>query len=142
MRTSARNQFPGTVVSVAHGAVLDEVVLRVDEGFEIVASITQDSATRLRLEPGRAAFALIKASSVIVMVDVAPSQVSARNVVAGTLSQVKPGVVTSEVVLTTAAGTEVVATVTQASAERMGLAAGRQACAIFKASSVIVGVDD
>ena len=76
MRTSARNQFEGEVVELKHGAVNDEVTLRTQDGLEIVAVITHGSATSLGLAAGKKAFALVKASSVIVMVDVAKSQVS------------------------------------------------------------------
>ena len=83
MRTSARNHFEGEVIEVKHGAVNDEITLRTNDGLDIVAVITHGSATSLGLTPGKSAFALVKASSVIVMVDVTSSQVSARNCVAG-----------------------------------------------------------
>ena len=86
MQTSARNQFAGEIAEVKHGAVNDEVTLRTQDGLEIVAIITHGSATSLGLAAGKKAFALVKASSVIVMVDVAKSQVSARNCIAGTVS--------------------------------------------------------
>jgi molybdate transport system regulatory protein len=142
MRTSARNQFVGEVVDVKHGAVNDEILLRANDGLEIVAVITHGSAASLGLAPGKAAFALVKASSVIVMVDVADSQVSARNCFAGTVSAVTPGAVNSEVIITVAGGAQIAAIVTNESAQRLALANGKAATAIFKASSVIIGVDD
>jgi molybdopterin-binding protein len=51
------------------GPVSTEVTIRVSEDVEIVAVITTNSATRLRLKKGRRAHALIKADSVIVGVD-------------------------------------------------------------------------
>jgi molybdate transport system regulatory protein len=142
MRTSARNQFVGEVVDVKQGAVNDEILLRANDGLEIVAVITHGSAASLGLAAGKAAFALVKASSVIVMVDVASSQVSARNCLAGTVSAVTPGAVNSEVIITVAGGAQIAAIVTNESAQRLGLASGKAATAIFKASSVIIGVDD
>jgi molybdate transport system regulatory protein len=140
MRTSARNQFIGEVAEVKHGAVNDEVTLRTQDGLEIVAIITHGSATSLGLAAGKKAFALVKASSVIVMVDVAKSQVSARNCFAGTVSAVTKGAVNSEVVIG-AGSAQIAAIITNDSVERLGLASGKAATAIFKASSVIVGVD-
>jgi molybdate transport system regulatory protein len=99
MQTSARNQFIGEVAEVKHGAVNDEVTLRTQDGLEIVAVITHGSATSLGLAAGKKAFALVKASSVIVMVDVASNQVSARNCIAGTVSAVTKGAVNSEVII-------------------------------------------
>lgn len=140
MQTSARNQFAGEVVQLTHGAVNDEVTLRTAEGMEIVAVITHGSASTLGLAAGKRAFALVKASSIVVMVDVASSQVSARNCIAGTVSAVTKGAVNSQVTIS-AGSAEIAAIVTNESVERLGLAAGKAASAMFKASSVIVGVE-
>ena len=140
MQTSARNQFAGEVVQLTHGAVNDEVTLRTADGLEIVAIITHGSAKTLGLAAGKQAFALVKASSVIVMVDVSKDQVSARNCIAGTVTAVTTGAVNSEVTIG-AGSAQIAAIVTNESVERLGLAVGQAATGIFKASSVIVGVE-
>ncbi|MFM0335787.1 TOBE domain-containing protein [Paraburkholderia fungorum] len=140
MRTSARNQFAGEVAEVKQGAVNDEITLRTQDGLEIVAVITHGSAASLGLAAGKQAFALVKASSVIIMVDVVKSQVSVRNCIAGTVSAVTKGAVNSEVTIS-ANGAQIAAIITNESAERLDLANGKPATAIFKASSVIIGVD-
>ena len=66
MPISARNQFPGTVRSVRHGAVMSEVVINIGGGLEIVSLISASSAKRLRLKKGSPAVAVIKATEVIV----------------------------------------------------------------------------
>ena len=66
MPISARNQFPGTVRSVRHGAVMSEVVIDIGGGMEIVSLISASSAKRLRLKKGSPAVAVIKATEVIV----------------------------------------------------------------------------
>lgn len=68
-------------------------------------------------------------------------KLSARNVLKGKVSKVVHGAVESEVVLELSPGVEIVATITKSSAERMGLKVGDQACAVIKASSVIIGTD-
>ncbi|MBR8459776.1 TOBE domain-containing protein [Burkholderia dolosa] len=141
MRTSARNQFVGQIAAVKAGAVNDEITLRTQDGLEIVAVITHGSTAALGLAAGTHAFALVKASSVIVMVDVDGNKVSARNCIVGTVSSVAKGAVNSEVVIKSASGAEIVAIVTNDSVERLGLASGKAASAMFKASSVIVGVE-
>ncbi|WP_414448220.1 molybdopterin-binding protein [Burkholderia sp. 22PA0099] len=141
MRTSARNHFVGQIVEVKPGAVNDEVTLRADDGLEIVAIVTHGSAQSLGLAAGVEAFALVKASSVLVMVDVDADRVSARNCVAGSVAAVTKGAVNAEVAITAPGGAQVVAIVTNDSVERLGLAVGKPASAIFKASSVIVGVE-
>ncbi|WP_144108366.1 molybdopterin-binding protein [Paraburkholderia sp. BCC1886] len=142
MQTSARNQFAGVVTEVKHGAVNDEVILRTQDGLEIVSVITHGSVATLDLAAGKNAFALVKASSVIVMVDVSANQVSARNCIAGKVSTVTKGAVNSEVVIAAeAGGAQIAAIITNESVERLKLASGSAATAIFKASSVIVGVE-
>jgi len=141
MRTSARNHFTGQVSAVKTGAVNDEITLRDASGLEIVAIITHGSAAALGLAAGKPAFALVKASSVIVLVDGDGSNVSTRNRIAGTVASVEKGAVNAEVVIAAAGGAQIAAIVTNDSVDRLGLAAGKPATALFKASSVIVGVD-
>ena len=66
MRLSARNQLPGTVVSVDIGAVMATVVIRLAGGENVVAAITKDSAESLQLAEGDAVTAVIKATEVMV----------------------------------------------------------------------------
>lgn len=141
MRTSARNHFTGQVSAVKAGAVNDEITLRVDAGVEIVAIVTHGSAAALGLAAGKPAFALVKASSVIVLVDGDGSNLSTRNRIAGTIASVEKGAVNAEVVIATPGGAQIAAIITNDSVDRLGLAAGKGAVALFKASSVIVGVD-
>lgn len=69
MALSARNQFPGTVRSIKHGAVMSEVTIDVGGGIEIVSLISASSAKRLNLKKGGRAVAVIKATEVIVSTD-------------------------------------------------------------------------
>ena len=142
MRTSARNHFSGEVSAVKPGAVNDEITLRVDAGLEIVAIVTHGSAAALGLATGKPAFALVKASSVIVLVDGDGSNVSTRNRVAGTVASVVTGAVNAEILIATPGGAQLAAIITNDSVERLGLVKGKPAVALFKASSVIVGVEE
>ena len=65
MEVSARNKLAGTVKDVKLGQVMAEVTLQVGEN-EITALITKASAERLGLKVGDKAFALIKATEVMV----------------------------------------------------------------------------
>ncbi len=69
MKLSARNVLKGTVRSVTHGAVNSEIVLELPGGAQLVSIITKQSAENLKLEPGSEAYAVIKASNVMVAVD-------------------------------------------------------------------------
>ena len=65
MQLSARNQLPGTVVSIKEGAVMAEVVVRLDGGPEVVWAITVSSVQRLKLAPGSPVTVVVKATEVM-----------------------------------------------------------------------------
>ena len=69
MPISARNQFPGTVVSIRSGSVMSEVVIDIGGGHQIVSLISTSSVKRLKLKKGAKAVAVIKATEVIVSTD-------------------------------------------------------------------------
>ncbi len=139
MKISARNTLAGTVTKVTKGAVNAEVDLSLKGGGNVVSIITNSSVDSLGLKEGKAAYAIIKASSV--MIGKEPGKVSARNVLSGTVAAVHDGAVDSEVTLKLSSGTELVAIITKESVHSLGLKAGESATAIIKASSVLVGVD-
>ena len=66
MRISARNQLPGTVVSVEQGSVMSTVTIRLSGGEEVVSAITKESALSLGLAAGDSVVAIIKATEVII----------------------------------------------------------------------------
>jgi molybdopterin-binding protein len=68
-------------------------------------------------------------------------KISARNVLRGKVKTVKAGIVNVEVVIELPGEAEVVAMITKESADELGLAAGKQAYAVIKASNVMVAVD-
>ena len=69
MKTSARNVLKGKVVKVVRGAVNAEVTLQLSNGVQIVAIITNASVENLGLQEGKEAYAVIKASNVMIAVD-------------------------------------------------------------------------
>src|SRR5664279_4186967 len=84
MKTSARNQFAGTVKTIELGPVSAQVTIALKSGAEITAAMTSAAAKRLKLKKGKEALALIKASAVVLVTDFAGWQLSARNQLAGT----------------------------------------------------------
>ncbi|APA87868.1 TOBE domain-containing protein [Paraburkholderia sprentiae WSM5005] len=147
VKTSARNQFYGRVSAIARGTVNDEVTLALAGGHAIVAVLTHESTEALGLAVGVAAFALIKASWVVLLVagngdGGAPLKLSARNQLHGTVHSVKRGAVNAQVSLGLEGGAVITAVVTNASVDTLGLQEGARAVAVFKASSVILGVKD
>ncbi len=68
-------------------------------------------------------------------------KLSARNVLQGKILKVVKGAVNSEVTLELTGGTQIVSIITNSSVENLGLAEGKQAYAVIKASNVMVAVD-
>jgi len=68
MKISARNIIKGKVVEIKDGAVNSEVVLDIG-GTKIVSIITKESADGLKLKVGGTAYAVVKASNVMIAVD-------------------------------------------------------------------------
>ena len=68
-------------------------------------------------------------------------KISARNILKGTVAKVTRDAVNAEIVITLPCGDQIVATITNSSAESLGLVEGKEAYAVIKASNVIVAVD-
>ena len=138
MKTTARNQFAGIVQSVEAGRVSATVTIALKSGDQITATMTAAAAQRLKLKKGKEALALIKASAVVLVTDFAGWQLSARNQLAGTVSRIERGAVSSLVVLTLPGGATMTASVTNEGVEALDLKVGAAATAVFKAYSVMV----
>jgi molybdopterin-binding protein len=69
MKLSARNVLKGRVVAITPGAVNVEVVIEIAPGVQVVSIITKSSAESLGLAVGKEAYAVVKASSVMVAVE-------------------------------------------------------------------------
>ena len=68
-------------------------------------------------------------------------KISARNVLEGKVEQVTPGAVNTEVVVGLPGGQKIVSVITRSSAERLGLALGKEVHAVVKASDVMLMTD-
>lgn len=142
MTTSARNALAGRIKTVRKGAVNTEAILDIGDGTELTAIITNESAAALRLKKGAAAYALIKASWVILTTEGDASiRTSARNRLCGKVAKLETGAVNSEVVLALPGGKHLTSVITNESARALGLETGMTACGLIKASHVILAVD-
>lgn len=139
LKTSARNQYEGTVRTLQRGAVNSEVVLEIAGGDTLTAIITNHSVDELGLRVGSSAVGLVKSSFVILTADTS-LRTSARNVLKGSVTACHTGAVNSEVELALAGGKRLVATVTNDSAATLGIEIGTPLQALVKASHVILAV--
>jgi len=140
MKLSARNVLAGTVTKVTKGAVNAEVALTLTGGTPVIAVITNGAVENLDLKQGSSAFAIIKASSVLIGCDLHNAKISARNVMCGSVTKIIEGPVSTEVDVEIGGGNTISAVITHESATSLGLKVGGHACTLFKASSVILGV--
>lgn len=140
MSVSARNVFKGKITAVVDGAVNAEVELTLPGGDKIVAIVTEGSVKSLGLSVGKEAVAYVKAPWVMLLAGAENVRFSARNQLAGKVSVLHKGAVNTEVGVQLAGGTTVFAVVTNEAVLELGLKEGADACALIKASHVILGV--
>ncbi len=69
MELSARNVIKGTVKAIDTGAINVEVIIEIAPGQEVTSILTKKSCKRLGLAVGKEAYAIIKASNVILATD-------------------------------------------------------------------------
>jgi molybdopterin-binding protein len=69
MKISARNILKGKIVKIVRGAVNAEVTLELSGGIQVVSIITISSVDSLGLSEGKDAYAVVKASNVMIAID-------------------------------------------------------------------------
>ena len=139
MKLSARNQFAGKVAKINEGAVNGIVTIDVN-GTPVSATISMAAIKELGLVPGKEAYAVIKATEVMVGKG-EHLPLSARNQFPGKVVAVEKGAVNSIVKIKALGDNELSATISNSAVEELGLAAGVDALAVIKATSVMVGID-
>lgn len=134
---SARNQIDVIIDRIEVGSVNTHLVLRMDQGTSLEASITNKGVEDLALKTGERVIAFFKASHVLVATDwVIP--ISARNRLRGVVRSIDNGVVNAEVAIELLGGDRVIATVTNEAVKTLALEEGIEVMAIFKASDVML----
>jgi molybdate transport system regulatory protein len=139
IKTTASNQLFGTIAAIQTGAVNAEVLIELKGGEQVVATLTLAELKRLELDIGREVLLLINYPEIIVFTDLDNHPLSARNCLSGSVIRVHHDGVDAEVVIQLSSGDSLIATITQASAESLGLQPGIPAYAVFKSNAVILG---
>jgi len=133
LQTSARNQLFGTVIERDHQHVQQHIeVLLADGTTRLRAAITEQSANRLQLSPGKEVLVLIKAP----WVTLSTSPREEDNVLESEIISIERGQDNSEVMLALQSGQQLCATV--ANSEMHLLASGQRVYASFAADHVII----
>jgi molybdate transport system regulatory protein len=141
MRISAKNVCYGTVCDIRAENLLAEVCLKLKSGHQIYSIITAESVETLGLVVGADAYAIIKASSVMVLSDTGEARLSARNLLHGRVVSVRTDEVMGQVILDIGGGDTISATITAGGVRNLNICEGDEACAIIDASNVIVGIE-
>ncbi len=139
VRTSARNQFVGTVEVVQRSEADVDVALeiRIDEAFRLTAVTTTQTIERLELAVGATVVALVPATAVFVSTE--PGLLpSTRNVFEGRVVEVHRGTVNADVTVGVPSERTLTATVTRDAADALDLRRGAKATMLFKASSLLL----
>ena len=138
LQTSARNQFFATVTERERQQVQQHIQLLLADGqTRLTAAVTEQSADRLQLAPGKEVLALIKAPWVTLSTDAADS-VAADNVLPGRVAHIQPGEAHSEVLVTLAGGETLCATLDNQRLQRLNLQPEMPVNALFNADRVII----
>ncbi|MCW8859032.1 MAG: TOBE domain-containing protein [Deltaproteobacteria bacterium] len=141
MRISAKNVFSGVVSDILRDVSVAQIVLTLKSGHTITAVIGNDSVDDLNLNIGSSAYALVKASSVMIADPSEKFAISAKNLIRGRISNITESAVLGEVIVDIGAGESITATITDNSVKRLKLKKGGEVCAVIKATSVIIGVE-
>ncbi len=140
MKISARNMLSGKITEVKKGQVMAVIKLALSSGATVTSIITNESSDNLGLSTGKDATAIIKASSVMIGKGNADLHISARNILKGKVKKIKEGMVMAEITLDMGDGNIITATISDDSVKRLALREHDEAFAIFKATSVMIGV--
>ena len=140
MKTSARNQFGGIILSMLQGPVNDEVVIMVDGSLMLTALITHESCRELALDIGAKVYALIKASAIALHQAGGIDGEGRRNLFPCTVHAVKTGGTHSEITLVLEGGASLVCTVSNDMTSRMNLRPASAVLCEIEPSSIILAV--
>jgi molybdate transport system regulatory protein len=142
VKTSVRNQYFGKVTKIELGAVNGEVTIALKGGDYVTAIITKNSVERLGVKEGMEACAMVKASSVIIADPSTKGKLSVRNFLVGKVEEIDEGPVSASVVIRLGGGSELTGVITEEALKELGIKKGSEIAGAFKASSVIIGVND
>ncbi|ABA87921.1 molybdate transport regulatory protein ModE [Syntrophotalea carbinolica DSM 2380] len=139
MKVSARNIWSGEITQLEKGAINTLVTLKLKGGDCISSLITNESVESLDLALGEKVVAMAKAPAVMIVKELGAAQLSACNILRGTIQRIVEAQVDCEVTLELPGGNTVSATLTKASGQSLELREGEEAWAVVQESSVILG---
>jgi molybdate transport system regulatory protein len=140
MRLSIRNQLDGVIETVTRGEVMATVRTELAGGQQVTAAITLEAVDDLGLTEGKNVRVLLKSTEVALATGPIDN-LSIRNQLTGTVSNVDHGAVMTTVKVTIAGGQTVTAAITKDGAEDLELSVGDKVTALVKSTEVSIAVD-
>ena len=104
MKVTTRNILDGVVTAVKKGAVNDEIAIALKGGLKVSAIVTDKSTETLGLCPGREVLVMVKGVNVLLARDVEGYVLSSRNMLPGTVKQIKKGEIMASVTVEPGSG--------------------------------------
>ena len=141
MKPADFNTLDGVVTAIRPGIDANEVQLSLAQGLQIVIKVSHEVQNILKLQQGGRAFGLVHPTSIVLLDEPAASLPATFNQLVGSVRDVGEGDDDIKVGLDLPNGQKLVARITNERAETLNLTAGAPATAVFKAGSVIIGVD-
>ena len=138
MKTSSRNAYVGKITAIILGGLNDEVELELTTGEKVYGQLAHASAERLGLAVGTEAMALVKATEILLVNENEDYEVCCRNQFTGKVQKLVRGFVNGEVLIQTASGLELNATVSLDGINRLRVERGATVTAMFKSSNVMI----
>lgn len=138
MKLSARNVWLGQIIQIERGVINSVLHIHLKGGDNITSIITDNSVNRLELAQSKEVMAIVKASNVLLGLDIDPEKISARNILTGIISNIVSGAVNDEITIELPGGSTVTSIITSASVKRLELTVGKKISAIIKASDVLL----
>jgi molybdate transport system regulatory protein len=140
MRLSIRNQLDGVIETVTRGEVMATVQTVLAGGQQVTAAITLEAVDDLGLTEGKNVRVLLKSTEVALATGPIDN-LSIRNQLTGTVSNVDHGAVMTTVKVTIAGGQTVTAAITKDGAEDLELSVGDEVTALVKSTEVSIAVE-
>lgn len=137
LKTSARNQFFGTVSKITTDAMTSDVVVTLKTQESIIVQITNESLKSLEVTIGQGVYVLVKSS----WVRLSQEKTSLANIFLARIAQIKEEKGALEVWLNTTGGNRIVATLSAQAAHKLQLAEGGEIFASFDPQSAILGIE-
>ena len=139
MKISARNQLAAAVSGITEGEINGLVGLRLLDGQHLTANISMKAIEWMQLKEDKPVYAVIKATEVMIAAE--RVKISARNQLEGKIADLREGAVNGMVLVDIGSGQQISSTISMESIRELGLHTGMDVFAVFKATSVMIGLE-